>query len=103
MGYQGIIPAISVTEVNPGEIIAHEISVSSDNTTINIQFFDDSPREMYVVTTCNGHTGMTFTTDDSNGISWIGGVFPGYDEDKTHLWGFVKMPTRTIGIYIGEL
>lgn len=93
MAYLGIVPAITVIESNPGDILWKTVDITAINTTVNIVFNTEGPKEMYVAVTMTGdQTGFAFGPD----IEWIGGSFPGYTPSSTEIWKFLTPDGETI-------
>lgn len=93
MSYIGIVPAITVTQTNPGDLLWKQVTVDQIDTTINIVFNTDGPKEMYVELTMVGDmTGLAFGPS----ITWLAGSFPGYTPDATEIWKFITPDGLTI-------
>lgn len=95
----GIVPSYTVIESNPGDLLWKTVNITAINTTVNIVFNTDGPKEMYVAVTMTGNqTGFTFGPS----IHWIGGSFPGYTPNTTEIWKFITPDSSTIyGVKLG--
>lgn len=102
MAYIGIVPALTITSQDAGDIMWQQ-HVIVDNTTIELNFsLEDAPREIVLELNNAGSFTITYSVVDSNQtLLWAGGTEPTLTTGKDILRFFYDGSGQIFGTVLG--